>query len=159
MPIKIAAFSTKLSAAAWRDKLSYVIIATEDHEPDPAVARRMAIRAGSKVMVLKGVQLGGNCDRFLRLDSAPRDWLNAADQEQPACGPDQGDHTRHNKSHAVSACPINQCPCSDRRDDAREVAYCILDADPLARRAGSSKRLRDCKEIDTTQSHRYGRNQ
>ena len=57
MPIMGAAFSTKLSAAAWRDKPSYVIIATEDHELDPAVARRMANRAGSKVMVLKGSHL------------------------------------------------------------------------------------------------------
>jgi pimeloyl-ACP methyl ester carboxylesterase len=31
-----------------------VIIATEDRELDPAIARRMANRAGSKVTVLKG---------------------------------------------------------------------------------------------------------
>jgi pimeloyl-ACP methyl ester carboxylesterase len=57
MPILGAAFSTKLSAAAWHDKPSYVIVATEDHELDPAVARRMADRAGSKVIVLKGGHL------------------------------------------------------------------------------------------------------
>ena len=57
IPIMGAAFSTKLSAAAWRDRPSYVIIATEDHELDSAVARRMANRAGSKVMVLKGGHL------------------------------------------------------------------------------------------------------
>jgi hypothetical protein len=34
-----------------------VIVATEDHELDPAVARRMADRAGSKVIVLKGGHL------------------------------------------------------------------------------------------------------
>jgi pimeloyl-ACP methyl ester carboxylesterase len=54
MPIFGAAFSTKLTAAAWRDKPSYAIIATEDRELDPAIARRMANRAGSKVTVLKG---------------------------------------------------------------------------------------------------------
>ena len=54
MPILGAAFSTKLTAAAWRDKPSYVIVATEDRELDPAIARRMANRAGSKVTVLKG---------------------------------------------------------------------------------------------------------
>jgi pimeloyl-ACP methyl ester carboxylesterase len=54
MPILGAAFSTKLTVAAWRDKPSYVIIATEDRELDPAIARRMANRAGSKVIVLKG---------------------------------------------------------------------------------------------------------
>ena len=54
MPILGAAFSTKLAVAAWRDKPSYAIIATEDRELDPAIARRMANRAGSKVTVLKG---------------------------------------------------------------------------------------------------------
>jgi pimeloyl-ACP methyl ester carboxylesterase len=54
MPIFGAAFSTKLTVAAWRDKPSYVIIATEDRVLDKAIARRMADRAGSKVTVLKG---------------------------------------------------------------------------------------------------------
>jgi pimeloyl-ACP methyl ester carboxylesterase len=54
MPILGAAFSTKLAVAAWRDKPSYAIIATEDRELDPAIARRMANRAGSKVTLLKG---------------------------------------------------------------------------------------------------------
>lgn len=54
MPIWAAAFSTKLTAAAWRDRPSYAIIATEDRELDPATALRMANRAGSKVTMLKG---------------------------------------------------------------------------------------------------------
>jgi len=54
MSISGAAFSTKLTVAAWRDKPSYVIIATEDRVLDRAIARRMADRAGSKVTVLKG---------------------------------------------------------------------------------------------------------
>jgi len=54
MPILGAAFSTKMTVAAWRDKPSYVIIATEDRVLDPAIARQMANRAGSKVTVLKG---------------------------------------------------------------------------------------------------------
>ncbi len=57
MPILGTAFSTKLTAAAWHDKPSYVIVATEDQVLDPAVARRMANRAGSKVIVLKGGHL------------------------------------------------------------------------------------------------------
>jgi pimeloyl-ACP methyl ester carboxylesterase len=57
MPILGAAFSTKLTVAAWRDKPSYAIIATEDRELDPAIARRMADRAGSKVTVLRGSHL------------------------------------------------------------------------------------------------------
>ncbi len=57
MPILGAAFSTKLTVAAWHDKPSYAIIATEDRELDPAIARRMANRAGSRVSVLKGGHL------------------------------------------------------------------------------------------------------
>jgi pimeloyl-ACP methyl ester carboxylesterase len=57
MPILGTAFSTKLTAAAWRDKPSYAIVATEDRELDPAIAQRMATRAGSKVTVLKGSHL------------------------------------------------------------------------------------------------------
>jgi pimeloyl-ACP methyl ester carboxylesterase len=54
MPILGAAFNTKLTVAAWRDKPSYVIIASEDRVLDEAIARRMADRAGSKVTILKG---------------------------------------------------------------------------------------------------------
>ena len=57
MPIAGAAFSAKLAVAAWRDKPSYAIIATQDHALDPAIARRMADRAGSKVTVLEGSHL------------------------------------------------------------------------------------------------------
>jgi len=57
VPVSGAAFSAKITAAAWHDKPSYAIIATEDRELDPGVARRMASRAGSKVTVLKGSHL------------------------------------------------------------------------------------------------------
>ncbi len=57
MPIFGAAFGTKLTVAAWRDKPSYAIVATEDRALDPAIAQRMANRAGSKVTFLKGGHL------------------------------------------------------------------------------------------------------
>lgn len=57
MPILGTAFSTKLTVAAWHQKPSYAIIATEDRSLDPAIARRMANRAGSKVTVIKGGHL------------------------------------------------------------------------------------------------------
>lgn len=53
MPVAAAVFNTKLTAAAWRDKPSYAIIATEDRALDPDRARWMARRAGSKVTELK----------------------------------------------------------------------------------------------------------
>jgi pimeloyl-ACP methyl ester carboxylesterase len=46
-------FNAKLMTAAWREKPSYAIIASEDRELDPEVAQRMAKRAGSKVTLLK----------------------------------------------------------------------------------------------------------
>ncbi len=57
MPVSGAAFSARLTVAAWRDKPSYAIIAAEDRALDPAIARRMANRAGSAVTVLKGSHL------------------------------------------------------------------------------------------------------
>jgi pimeloyl-ACP methyl ester carboxylesterase len=57
MPILGAAFNSKLSVAAWHDKPSYAIIATEDRSLDSGAARRMANRAGSKVTVIKGGHL------------------------------------------------------------------------------------------------------
>ena len=53
MPIAGAAFKAKLTTAAWRDKPSYFIVASDDRALDPAIARSMAARAGSKVTVLK----------------------------------------------------------------------------------------------------------
>jgi pimeloyl-ACP methyl ester carboxylesterase len=57
MPVSGAAFSARLTVAAWRDKPSYAIIAAEDRALDPAIARRMAKRAGSKVAILEGSHL------------------------------------------------------------------------------------------------------
>jgi pimeloyl-ACP methyl ester carboxylesterase len=53
MAVSAAAFSAKLTAAAWRDRPSYAIIATEDRALDPEIARRMAKRAGSKVTMIE----------------------------------------------------------------------------------------------------------
>jgi len=53
MPVSGAAFNAKLTAAAWRDKPSYAIVATQDRALNPELARWMAKRAGSKVTVLK----------------------------------------------------------------------------------------------------------
>ena len=57
VPVSSAAFSARLGAAAWHNKPSYAIIATEDRELNPIVARRMADRAGSKLTFLKGGHL------------------------------------------------------------------------------------------------------
>lgn len=53
MPVKGDAFNVRLTAAAWHDKPSYAIIATEDRALNPERARWMAKRAGSKVIELK----------------------------------------------------------------------------------------------------------
>jgi pimeloyl-ACP methyl ester carboxylesterase len=53
MPASGAAFNAKLTASAWHDKPSYAIIATQDRELNPEIARWMANRAGSKVTVVK----------------------------------------------------------------------------------------------------------
>ena len=53
MPVSSTAFNAKLTTAAWRDKPSYAIIATEDRALNPEIARWMAKRAGSKVTLVK----------------------------------------------------------------------------------------------------------
>lgn len=52
-PIQSSIFTVKLPHAAWHDKPSHFIIATEDRALDPAVAQGMAMRAGSKITRLK----------------------------------------------------------------------------------------------------------
>ncbi|HEY8047741.1 MAG TPA: alpha/beta hydrolase [Ramlibacter sp.] len=54
MPVNGEAFSVKLPVAAWHDKPSYAVIATEDHALDVERAKWMAHRAGSKVTFVKG---------------------------------------------------------------------------------------------------------
>ncbi len=53
MPVAIRAFESKVEVAAWRDKPSYYVLATEDRSLDPEAAERMAQRAGSKVTRVK----------------------------------------------------------------------------------------------------------
>ena len=53
MPVSGAVFNAKLTNAAWRDKPSYAIIATEDRALNPERARWMARRAGSMITELR----------------------------------------------------------------------------------------------------------
>jgi len=54
VPVSSAAFNAKLKVAAWHDKPSYAVIATQDRALDPELARWMAKRAGSKVSLIAG---------------------------------------------------------------------------------------------------------
>jgi pimeloyl-ACP methyl ester carboxylesterase len=49
VPTAARAFDGKVTIAAWHEKPSYYIVATEDKALDPEAAERMAQRAGSKV--------------------------------------------------------------------------------------------------------------
>src|SRR5438132_13711625 len=53
MPVSGAAFNAKLTAAAWRDKPSYAIIATQDRALNPEIARGKARRAGWRETAIK----------------------------------------------------------------------------------------------------------
>lgn len=53
VPVAGAVFNVKLTAAAWHDKPSYAIIATQDRALDPEIAKRMAKRAGSTVTLIR----------------------------------------------------------------------------------------------------------
>ena len=53
VPVALHVFDTQVSVAAWHDKPSYFVLATEDRALAPAVAERMAQRAGSKITRVK----------------------------------------------------------------------------------------------------------
>ena len=49
VPVGLAAFTTELTVAAWKDKKSWYIVSKQDHMIPPDVERSMAKRAGSAV--------------------------------------------------------------------------------------------------------------
>jgi pimeloyl-ACP methyl ester carboxylesterase len=57
MPVAAAAFDAQVTVAAWRDKPSYAIIATEDRALNPKLARWMYERSGAHVTEIKGSHL------------------------------------------------------------------------------------------------------
>ena len=57
MPVAAAAFDAAVTVAAWRDKPSYGIIATEDRELNPMLARWMYKRSGAKITEIKASHL------------------------------------------------------------------------------------------------------
>jgi pimeloyl-ACP methyl ester carboxylesterase len=57
MPVAAAAFDAPVTVAAWRDKPSYAIIATEDKALNPKLARFMYKRSGAHVTEIKGSHL------------------------------------------------------------------------------------------------------
>lgn len=57
MPVAAAAFDTPVTVAAWHDKPSYGVIATDDLELSPALAHWMYERSGTKVTEIRGSHL------------------------------------------------------------------------------------------------------
>lgn len=57
MPVAAASFDAPVKVAAWHDKPSYGVIATDDLELSPALAHWMYGRSGAKVTEIKGSHL------------------------------------------------------------------------------------------------------
>jgi len=57
MPVAAAAFNAPVQVAAWHDKSSYGVIATDDLELSPALARWMYMRSGAKITEIRGSHL------------------------------------------------------------------------------------------------------
>lgn len=57
VPVAAAAFDAPVTVAAWHDKPSYGIIATEDRELNPKLARWMYERSGAKITQIKAGHL------------------------------------------------------------------------------------------------------
>lgn len=54
VPVKMAVFGEAVTAAAWRDKPSWAVIATEDKAFDQAMLQHMATRAGADITNVAG---------------------------------------------------------------------------------------------------------
>lgn len=54
VPIDMAVFGTPVSAAAWHDKPSWAVIATEDKAFDQAMLQHMATRIGADITNVPG---------------------------------------------------------------------------------------------------------
>jgi pimeloyl-ACP methyl ester carboxylesterase len=54
VPISTSVFGTPITNAAWRNKPSWYVVATEDREINPDLERFTAKRAGSTTIELKG---------------------------------------------------------------------------------------------------------
>ncbi|WP_229068529.1 alpha/beta fold hydrolase [Actinoplanes sp. DH11] len=54
VPVNMAAFATPVTSAAWRDKPSWAVIATEDRAFDQAMLQHMAKRIGATVTDVPG---------------------------------------------------------------------------------------------------------
>jgi pimeloyl-ACP methyl ester carboxylesterase len=54
VPTSVAAFGAKTTIAAWKQKPSYAVVATQDRMINPDLERFMAKRAGSQVIELQG---------------------------------------------------------------------------------------------------------
>lgn len=57
VPATAAAFSTRITTAAWKNKPSYAIVSTDDRALSPDLQRWMYKRAGAKVTEVKGSHL------------------------------------------------------------------------------------------------------
>ena len=57
MPVAAAAFDAPVTVAAWHDKPSYGIVATEDRALNPKLARWMYKRSGAKTTEIKANHL------------------------------------------------------------------------------------------------------
>jgi len=57
VPVSGAAFSAKVTVAAWHDKPSYAIVATQDRQLNPDLAHWMYKRSGAKVTEVKASHL------------------------------------------------------------------------------------------------------
>ncbi|MDO7882624.1 alpha/beta fold hydrolase [Salinibacterium soli] len=54
VPVNMTVFGEPVTTAAWHDKPSWAVIATEDNAFDPAMLRHMARRSGSEITAVPG---------------------------------------------------------------------------------------------------------
>jgi pimeloyl-ACP methyl ester carboxylesterase len=94
VPVAAAAFAAPVAVAAWHDKPSYGIIATEDRELNPALARWMYERSGTSVTLIKASHLV-----YVSHPAAVARVIETAARSTSAAGTSRPAVTRRDRNH------------------------------------------------------------
>lgn len=73
IPISMSVFDAPVKNAAWRDKPTWAVIATEDKSFDPAMLEHMATRSGAKI-----TRVPGSHDAFITQAETVADTIDEA---------------------------------------------------------------------------------
>lgn len=87
VPIALSIFGTPLTHAAWHNKPSWAVVATQDHAIAPALLRQMAERAGAEIVEVDGSHVSFVSQPRAIADVIDRAARSASESAAPAAAP------------------------------------------------------------------------